>query len=320
MGTYVLRRLLVAIPTLFGVTIIIFLAVRILPGDPAEAMLSAGGDEWVYSEEQLEVARSVLGLDKPLHIQYITWIGGALRGDFGQSYEIANTTVTRIIALRFPITMQIALMSVALSWIIGVPVGIASARNQNNAVDHVLRFFTTLFLATPSFWLGMIMILFTVSVFLWRPPLMVVQLWEDPWANLQVTLGPSIALGTGAAAGLARVTRSSALEVLNSDFVRTARAKGLRERSVLWVHVLKNSLLPVVTISGLALGGLLGGAVAVETAFGVPGSGQSLTRALASRDYPVIQSLTLLFGVIYVFLNLTVDLIYGWLDPRIRYE
>jgi peptide/nickel transport system permease protein len=233
---------------------------------------------------------------------------------------MANTSVTRIIALRFPVTMQIALMAVAISWIIGVPVGIASAKNQNNIVDHVLRFFATLFLAIPSFWLGMVMILFTVSVFLWRPPLMIVQIWEDPWANLQVTLGPAIALGTGAAAGLARVTRSSALEVLNSDFVRTARAKGLQERAVLWTHVLKNSLLPVVTISGLALGGLLGGAVAVETAFGVPGTGLSLTRALASRDYPVIQSLTLLFGVIYVFLNLIVDLVYGWLDPRIRYD
>lgn len=283
-------------------------------------MAGAGEGEFVLSEEQLEKARRVLGLDKPLHVQYISWIGGALRGDFGESYEMANTTVGQIIALRFPITMQIALMAVALSWMIGLPVGIASARNQNNGVDYMLRFVTSLFLAIPSFWLGMIMILVVVSLFLWRLPLTVVHFWEDPWANLQVTLGPAIALGTGAAAGLARVARSSVLEVLNSDFARTARAKGLHDRSVLWVHVLKNALLPVVTVSGLALGGLLGGAVAVETAFGVPGSGQALTRALASRDYPVIQNLTLLFGVIYVFLNLAIDLAYGWLDPRIRYN
>jgi len=317
---YLLRRLLLAIPTLFGVTVVIFLAVRVLPGDPATAMASAGQGEFTLSEEQLEKARRILGLDKPLHEQYVNWIGGAIRGDFGESFEIANTSVAEIIALRWPVTMQIALMAVGFSWIFGVPVGIASARNQNNLIDHALRFVATTFLAVPSFWLGMVLILFVVSVFMWRPPLTIVQFWDDPLANLTVTIGPAIALGTGAAAVLARVTRSSVLEVLGSDFVRTARAKGLDERAVLWTHVLKNSLLPVVTVSGMALGGLLGGAVAVETAFHVLGTGEALVRALASRDYPVIQSMVLLFGVVYVILNLAIDLLYGWLDPRIRYN
>lgn len=323
MGQYMLRRLLVAIPTLLGVTLVIFLALRVLPGDPAELMamsMGSGSGESTLNQEQLEKARRVMGLDKPLHEQYADWIGGALRGDFGQSFEIANTTVTKIIAQRLPITMQIALMAVALSWIMGVPVGLICAKNQNGLIDNVLRFITTVFLAVPAFWLGLVMILFVVLVFRWRPPLTMVYFWEDPWANFQIMLGPAIALGMGVAAGLARVARSSVLEVLSSDYVRTARAKGLHERTVLTRHVLKNALLPVVTVSAMALGGLLGGAVAVETAFNIPGTGQALTRALSTRDYPVIQNLVLLYGIIYVFLNLAVDLLYGWLDPRIRYE
>lgn len=263
--------------------------------------------------------RASLGLDRPLYIQYLQWMGEVVRGDLGSSFW-TKEPISALILRRGPITAQIALMAILFSWLIGVPLGMLSAIWRNSLFDYLSRFGITLFIAVPSFWVGLLIVLFTVLVFTWRPPLTIVQLWEDPGTNLSMTLLPALALGLGLAAGQARMTRSAALEVLYEDYVRTARAKGLNDRRIMWQHVFRNAMLPVITTSGLALGGLLGGAVSVERAFGVPGLGTLLVQALADRDWMMIQNLVLLYGLIFALINLLVDLSYAWFDPRIRYD
>jgi len=316
---YLRKRLLAAIPTLFGITVLIFLAMRVLPGDPVSFIFTEAKGAQVLSAEQRQQALAKLGLDRPYYVQYLAWIGGVLRGDLGTSFWRGEKTVD-LIARRGPITAQIALMAVALSWAIGLPAGIFSAVRRNSWLDYLFRVSVTFFLAVPSFLIGLTVVLVGVLVFNWRPPLTIAYPWTDPLTNLQITIGPAVALGLGLAAVIARFTRSSCLEVLNEDYVRTARAKGLVERRVVFGHVFRNALLPVITVSGLALSGLLGGSVAVERAFGVPGLGLALTFALAERDWNVIQNLVLLYGVIVTVINLVVDLSYGWFDPRIRYQ
>lgn len=320
MQRYLLRRLLTTIPTVLGITILIFVAMRILPGDPIASIANeGGGGQYVLSKEDLDSARASLGLDKPLPQQYVSWMADVFRGDLGHSFwnkEPIRDTIFR----RGTITMEIALLAVIFSWLIGVPLGILSATRRNSWLDNVVRLFMTMFLAIPSFWIGLSFVLFLVLVFTWRPPLTIVQLWQDPVKNLEMVIGPAIALGVGLAATLARMTRSSVLESLGEDYVRTARAKGVGETMVIARHVFRNALLPVITTSGAAMGALLGGAVATETAFGVPGLGNLLVQALNKRDWMVIQNLVLLYAVIFTLINLIVDLSYGWIDPRIRYE
>jgi peptide/nickel transport system permease protein len=221
---------------------------------------------------------------------------------------------------RGPITAQIALIAIMLAWLIGVPIGVISALRRESWLDYVLRLVVTMFMAIPSFWLGLTMILFTVLVFNWRPSITIVQLWEDPARNLSMVMGPSVAVGVGLAAIIARMTRTTVLEVLREDYVRTAKAKGLRQQLIIVRHVLRNAMLPVITVSGLSLAGLLGGAVAVERAFGFPGLGSALAQGAVERDWMMVQNLTLLFAVTFVFINLVIDLLYAWIDPRIRYE
>ncbi|MFZ4658609.1 MAG: ABC transporter permease [Caldilineaceae bacterium] len=319
MTKYILNRLLIAIPTLIGITILIFLAMRVLPGDPLAIIMSESAGSYVLNDEEVAAARASLGLDKPLYQQYLEWMAQVVRGDLGSSFW-TKEPISALILRRGPITMQIALMAILFSWLIGVPIGMLSAMWRNSLFDYLARMGITLFIAVPSFWVGLLTILFTVLVFTWRPPLSIVQLWEDPLANLSMTLLPAFALGLGLAASQARMTRSSALEVLYEDYVRTARAKGLSDKLIVWRHVFRNALLPVITTSGLALGGLLGGAVSVERAFGVPGLGTLLVQALNDRDWMMIQNLVLLYGVIFAVINLLVDLSYAWFDPRIRYE
>ena len=319
MTKYLLNRLLIAIPTLIGITILIFLAMRVLPGDPLAIIMSESSGSYVLDDEDLAAARASLGLDKPLYVQYLAWMGEIMRGDLGSSFW-TKEPISALILRRGPITMQIALMAVLFSWLVGVPLGMLSAMWRNSLFDYLSRLGITIFIAVPSFWIGLLIVLFTVLVFTWRPPLSIVQLWEDPVANLSMTVLPAFALGLGLAAGQARMTRSSALEVLYEDYVRTARAKGLGNQAVIWRHAFRNALLPVITTSGLALGGLLGGAVSVERAFGVPGLGTLLVQALADRDWMMIQNLVLLYGVIFAIINLLVDLSYAWFDPRIRYD
>jgi peptide/nickel transport system permease protein len=318
MRAYVLRRLLFAIPTLLGVTILIFIAMRILPGDPLQVMVGESG-AYRFSEEELQAARKSLGLDRPLPVQYLDWMRSVMRGELGKSFW-KDEPIRDIILRRAPISMQIAVEAVLLSWLIGLPVGLIGAVWRDSARDYLSRLITILFMAIPSFWLGLMMILALVLLFTWRPPLGIVYPWEDLGANLQMTTGPVLALGIGLAATMARITRSSILESLREDYVRTARSKGLKDRRVLWRHVLPNSMLPILTVSGVSLGALLGGSVAVERAFAVPGLGMALVTAISERDWMVIQNLVLLYGAVFVLVNLAVDISYGLIDPRIRYR
>ena len=318
MQRYLLRRVVTAVPTLFGITVLIFVAMRILPGDPLAQIAGEGVGQYRLTDDELKAARASLGLDKPLPEQYLSWMADVARGDLGHSFW--NTEpIRQTVARRGVVSLEIALAAVALSWLIGVPAGILSGTHRNSWSDYVVRLFMTLFLAIPSFWIGLTTVLVLVLTLSWRPPLVITELWQDPLKNLQMIVGPAIALGIGLAAGLARMTRSTILEALFDDYVRTARAKGLREQAVVGRHVMRNALLPVVTTSGAAMGALFGGAVATETAFGVPGLGSYLVQALNSRDWMVIQNLVLIYGTIAVLINILVDLSYAWIDPRIRY-
>jgi peptide/nickel transport system permease protein len=318
MHLYIIRRLLIAIPTIIGVTILIFVAMRILPGDPLAVIEAEGTGSVRLSPEQLARLRASLGLDRPYYEQYLDWMRNVLSGNFGTSFWRGEPLI-ELIARRAPITIQIAVMAVLFSWVIGLPIGMMSAVRRNSAIDYVARVFVTFFQAIPSFLIGLVVVLFGITWFSWRPPLTIVYLWSDPLRNLELTLGPALALGLGLGAFIARISRSATLEVLNEDYVRTARAKGLDHGGVLITHVLKNALLPIVTVSGLALGGLIGGSVAVERAFGVPGLGQALVMAVSERDWMLIQNLVLFYGIVFIFSNVLVDISYGWIDPRIHY-
>ena len=318
MQQYLLRRILLAIPTIIGVTILIFFIMRILPGDPLSVIVSEDAGTYVLTEEELAAVRADLGLDKPLYMQYLSWMADIAKGDMGHSFWNSKP-ISHLIKRRGPITAQIAIMSIIISWIVGLPVGIVGAVWRNTWADHSTRFFVTVFMAVPAFWVGLIVVLVSVLVWTWRPPLTIYYLWSDPWLNLQITLGPSIVMGLGLGASIARMSRSSLLEVYREDYVRTARAKGLNERTIIWRHVMRNALLPVITVSGLQMASLLGGSVAVERAFGVPGLGLSLVQAITERDWMIIQNLVLIFGVTFVTINFVIDIMYGWIDPRIRY-
>jgi peptide/nickel transport system permease protein len=316
--TYLLRRVLASIPTLFGVTVLIFIAMRVIPGDPISLITSEGGMNYALTDEEINTVRRSLGLDRPYHEQYLGWMGDVIKGELGRSFWRQEPIRDQILR-RGPITAQIAIMAIALSWLIGLPIGILSAIKRNKWPDYVSRIFVIFFVAVPAFWVALLIVLAGVLIFNWRASLTIIYLWEDPRRNLEITIGPAIVLGLGVAALTARMARSATLEVLHEDYVRTARAKGLREKLVIVRHVLRNALLPVVTISGLALGGLLGGSVAVERAFGVPGLGALLVMGFAERDWMLIQNLVLLYGIVFTLINLTIDLVYGLLDPRIAY-
>ena len=315
----IMRRILLAIPTLIGVSILIFLVLRVLSGDPLQTMVEEEGGPTSYTEEQKQVILSSLGLDRPLYQQYLSWMVDIAKGDLGFSFW-RDTPIRETIQRRGPITAEIGIFAVIISWVVGIPVGVIRAIWRNSVTDYMSRFTVTFFLAAPSFWLGLGFILITVIFFTWRPPITLVHLWEDPWRNLQMTLPPAIAVGLGMAAIIARMSRATLLEVFREDYVRTARAKGVGEQIVVWRHVMRNAMLPVITVSGLQLANLLGGSVAVERAFSVPGLGAALAQAMNDRDWMVIQNLVLLFAVIFVIINLIIDLTYALIDPRIRFR
>ena len=320
MHTYILKRILIAIPTLVGITMLIFFAIRILPGDPLAIVTDATtGVQTRLSDEDITKLRNSLGLNDPYYVQYGRWIGDVLRGDFGESFW-RGEPIRELIIRRGQISAQITVMAVVWSWIVGVPLGILSATQRNSRLDGLSRGVTTFFQAVPSYWVGLIVVLVGIVWFSWRPPLSIVYFQDDPVRNLQMTLGPTFALGLGFAAVVARLTRSAILEALHQDYARTARAKGLRERVVVYKHVFRNALLPIVTLTGLQFGALLGGSPATERAFGFPGLGLALVQAIGERDWMIIQNLVLIYGLIYVVMNLIVDLSYSWLDPRIRLQ
>src|SRR5437016_8968454 len=260
-----------------------------------------------------------LGLSDPLPLQYVHWLRDIAAGRLGKSF-FRGDTVSELIAHRGPISAAIGVLALFVSWLVGLPVGILSAFKPNSVPDGVARALSILFIAIPGFWLGMLIVLASLFWFHYKAPLVVVQLWEDPWTNFQLAIGPATVLGLGQGAYIARMTRSCLLEVIGEDYVRTARAKGVAERLVVVRHALPNALLPVITVSGILMGFVLGGSVAVEQAFGVPGLGTALVTAIVERDIVVVQNLVLLYGVIFMLVNVLVDLSYALLDPRIHHE
>ena len=309
--------MLLAVPTLIGLTVMIFAIMRVLPGDPLVAYLDPN-QMVVMSEEELAAIRKDHGLDRPYIVQYGDWMGDVLNGSFGNAMFGAKAPVINTIKTRGVTSAEIGIIAVAISWIIGLPVGILSAIRPGSVLDMVTSFTTVLFLAIPGFWLALLILLSTVTYWGYAPPRIGVPLWEDPWTHFQIVAYPASVMGVSMAAIIARMARSSLFEVLRDDYVRTARSKGMRESVTIVRHALPNALMPVLTLSGVMLGFALGGSVAVEVAFQTPGLGRSMVDAALLRDMVTVQSLVLLYGVIFVLANLLVDLLYGWIDPRIR--
>ena len=317
MQQYTLKRIGLFIPTLLLMTILVFVVMRILPGAPAIALLEGDGGG-SYTAEDVERLRAKLGTDQNLVIQYVDWLGGILHGDFGDSYWF-NASVMSELGDRMPRTLELALLAITLSVLISVPMGILSAIKPDSWLDLGARMFTIVGIAIPNFLMAILMIIFLLVVFNWLPPLGYVELWENPIRNLQQMIFPALALAIYDMAFIARVTRSAMMEVLREDYMRTARAKGLSERVVLVRRGLKNAILPILTISGWQFARLFEGAVIIETIFLVPGVGRILIEAIFHRDFPMIQAVIVVIGTGVLLINLVVDLLYGWLDPRIRY-
>ena len=318
MGSYAVKRLLLFVPTLILVSLLAFGVMRILPGDPAIMVLIGLEGEGTYTPEELAETQRRLGTDKPLYEQYVRWIADAVRGDFGYSY-FRNKAVAAELKTRFPVTIQLTIMSLILAVVTAVPLGVVSAVYQDRWPDYAAKIFTVVGISLPTFWAGILIVFFLAQVFNWGAPLGYAKLWDDPLKNLAQLIFPALSLGYFNMAFTARITRSAMLEVLREDYIRTARAKGLAESLVLVRHALRNALLPVVTVAGYQFSILLGGAVVTENIFQVPGIGQALILALTTRDFNIIQAIVLVVGVFTVTLNLIVDMLYGLINPRVRY-
>lgn len=315
MITYILRRLIATIPVLLLVTFGSFALIRIIPGDLAT--LKLGQDA---TPDEINLYREELGLNDPIPLQYVTWLGEMARGDFGES-QWEFRPVSEVVRDKFPVTMELSLLAIIISTVIAIPFGVVSAVRQDSWLDQSLRFFAVLFLAVPAFWLAILLITLPSIWFGWKVPLTgYAHLWDDPVLNLKRMIWPALVIGASSAALVMRLMRSSLLEILRQDYIRTAWAKGLQERSVIYRHALKGAMIPVVTIIGLQLSLLLGGSVIAEQVFSLPGMGRSMLGAISKRDYPLVQSYVVIFSVIYLLMNLLVDLMYGFLDPRIRYS
>ena len=294
MQKYLFRRAFFALGTLIGVSLIIFVVLRILPGDPLVAILGVEGHAKMAPADR-EVLMRDLGLSDSLPVQYVRWMRDIASGQLGKSF-FRGDTVRDLILHRGPLSAEIAVLALIISWLVGLPVGILSAIRPNGWADSVVRSLSVLFIAVPGFWLGLLIVLALLFWFGYKAPIIIVQLWENPWQNFQLIVGPAAVLGLAQGAYIARMSRSCLLEVIREDYVRTARAKGTVERSVVLHHALPNALLPVITISGVLLGFVLGGSVAVEQAFGVPGLGRALVVAIVERDIVVVQNLVLLYA------------------------
>jgi len=317
MRDYIIRRLLLLVPIMLGVSFLTFAMFRIIPGDAAVLICGFG-----CTDEVVEEIRQDKGLDRPWYEQYGDWLGGVVQGDFGESITESELPVTTGLERRLPITGELVIMAIIFSLVLGIPPGVLSAIRPGTPLDWIARVASVLWLSIPSFWLGILVITFGLAWFGWTPPqfgLGYVPFFDDPWVNLQQFIFPSLVLALAIAAGIMRLTRSSMLEVLRNDYIRTAWSKGLRERTVVIRHALKNALIPVVTVIGLQVGTLIGGAVLVERVFALNGVGFWVVESVIRRDIFVVMSLTLIFAIAYVVANLMVDIAYGWLDPRIRY-
>jgi len=299
-------------------TLVVFILLRLIPGDPAMVKLVGETGEAKFTQEQLEAMRAKLGTNKPLYVQYGDWVWGMLRLDFGVSLFFEEP-VAKDLAAKFPITLELTVLALLIATLIAVPLGLLSAIMQDTPTDYVARIITISGVALPNFWVGILIVYFLVLLFSWMPPLGYVNVWEEPGTNLKQLIFPALALGFYNMAFTARVTRSSMLEVYREDYIRTARAKGLAERVVVFRHALKNALLPMATVSGYEFGRLLAGTVVIENIFMVPGMGKLLIDSVLHRDYTTVQAIVVVTTVSVLILNLVLDMIYGWLNPRIRF-
>ena len=314
MGTYLIRRLLLMILTLFGISVIIFALLRVVPGNIADILFDSAGMVSPAEKQKLEAE---LGLDKPIVIQYVTWIGGLARGDFGYTYVSERPALEEILP-RVPVTAKLAGLALFFAILFGVPLGVMSAVRQNTVLDYVLRVISLSGLSLPSFWLGLLILMAFVHYLGWIP--IYTNKPDRLWDELVLLSIPAAAVGFRASALIMRLTRSSMLEVLRQDYIRTARAKGASQTAVNYNHALRNAVLPIITIIGIEAAFLVGGLIVTETVFNIPGVARFLVEAIRWRDYPVVQSLVMFIAVVVVTVNFLVDMAYAALDPRIKYE
>jgi peptide/nickel transport system permease protein len=314
---YTIHRLLLMIPTLLGVAVLVFVLLRMLPGDVVELRFMIDGGQ--VSPDAIAAERARLGLDKPMWLQFVDWMTGIFVGDFGTSMWTGRPVISEI-SSRLELSMQVAIMATLLAVLIAIPLGTLAALYQDTWIDHVIRVFAIAGLAVPSFWLGMLIILALLWTFNWIPPLTFVPIYEDPWRNLSQLIWPAMAVGYRYSAVATRMTRSTLLEVLNEDYIRTARAKGVYERLVVWRHAMRNAMLPVVTVVGLEFAFLIGGLVVTEQVFNLNGIGKLFVETVTRADYTMVQALVMLVATFFIIVNFVVDLLYAALDPRIRYS
>ena len=317
MSKYFVKRFLLMLPTLFGVALVTFLLIRVIPGDVVELRYS--GDRGAVSQEILDRERARIGLDQPVWKQFLTWITGVVRLDFGTSMW-TGAPIWEEIKLRFTLSLQVAIMATIVAVVLAIPLGVLSALKQDTWIDYSVRLFSIAGLAMPSFWLGIVIILVMLVVFKWLPPMVYTPFWVNPVQNLAQLIWPALAVGYRYSAVATRMTRSAMLEVLREDYIRTARAKGLVETLILKRHALKNAMLPVLTVTGIEFAFLMGGLVVTEQVFNLNGLGLLFVQAVTRRDYTMTQALVLLVASVFIIVNFFMDLMYGWLDPRIRYR
>jgi len=313
--SYLIRRILLMLPTMLGVAVLVFILMRLVPGDIVQMRM--GGS--MADKATVAAERTRLGLDRPAWVQFAVWMKGIAVLDFGTSMWTGRPIIDEI-AGRFELSLQVAIMATIFAVALAIPLGTLAALKQDTWVDYAIRMFSIAGLATPSFWLGILMILMFLIVFKWMPPLTYVPLWQDPLRNLSQLLWPALATGYRYSAVATRMTRSSVLEVLREDYIRTARAKGLVESLIVNRHALKNALLPVITVIGLEFAFLIGGLVVTEQVFNLNGLGLLMATSVAQHDFTLVQGLVLLVSFVFVLTNFLVDLVYAWLDPRIQYS
>jgi len=324
MGNYIIRRLILLVPTLFFVTVIVFSMIRLIPGTVVDVLMSelingGGGSEGGVTPDRALLEQK-MGLDVPIHIQYAHWISDIiLHGDLGDSLR-SQRSVTELMAPKIPVTLELGIMALLLAMVISLPLGVYSAIRQDTGSDYIFRSIAIALIAVPSFWIATMVMVFPSIWWHWTPSTEYIALTHDPWGNIRMLLIPSAILGTSMAGSTMRMTRTMMLEVLRQDYIRTAWAKGLRERVVVLRHALKNAFIPVITIVGMQLPILVGGAVIIEQIFVLPGMGRLMLESINKRDYTLVSGINLLMAVFVLLANLIVDATYGFLDPRIRYR
>jgi peptide/nickel transport system permease protein len=314
---YLFKRFFLMIPTLFGVALVTFVLIRVIPGDVVELRYS--GDRGAVSQEVIDQERHRIGLDKPVWQQFLTWLAGLVRLDFGTSMW-TGAPILEEIKLRFTLSLQVAIMATIVAVLLAIPLGVLAALKQDTWVDYAVRVFSIAGLSMPSFWLGIVFILFLLIVFKWLPPMVYTPFWVNPKENLAQLIWPALAVGYRYSAVATRMTRSAMLEVLREDYIRTARAKGLMQNLILSRHALKNAMLPVLTVVAIEFAFLIGGLVVTEQVFNLNGIGLLFVQAVAHRDYTLLQALVMLVAGMFIFVNFVMDVAYAWLDPRIRYR